>query len=138
MKHLFEAIDELKKSRNIERYNFEEYKILYNDRWITGKILYLDTISTCYPKSFPFGQMERNLSYEIGRLRQMNWESVQIDKLGHRYIIKLIIRQVGSSIKISTFKTCSDCKDGYYYPLIGPRELCRTCTDYSKSDYVCH
>ncbi len=23
---------------------------------------------------------------------------------------------------------CKDCKDGYYYPLIGPREPCRTCT----------
>ncbi len=24
-------------------------------------------------------------------------------------------------------KGCSDCKDGYYYPLIGPPERCQTC-----------
>ena len=35
-------------------------------------------------------------------------------------------------------KTCPDCKDGYYYPLMGPREACQTCTDYSKNCPDCN
>lgn len=26
-----------------------------------------------------------------------------------------------------TVKSCKDCQDGYYYPLVGPRESCQTC-----------
>lgn len=30
-------------------------------------------------------------------------------------------------VEVSPKKKCADCKDSFYYPLIGPKEPCRTC-----------
>ncbi len=35
--------------------------------------------------------------------------------------------------KVMTKLICKDCRDGYYYPLTGPREPCKTCIDLSPS-----
>ena len=133
MKALRKEIEEIKKSDNIERYHFEEDEIFYEGKWITGKILYFSILTTKNPTLFPFGESDRQLFYYIAKLYHMKWEPVQIDKYSYQYIIKIIPKQdelTQVSVGIGV-QTCSDCKDGYYYPLVGPRELCKTCIYYS-------
>lgn len=123
MKLLMDLIDELKKAHNIERYHFEPKEIHFDGQYYCGKVLKLCTI----PTKFPVENIQ--LSLAIGRLRQMNYGVVRITKYGHKYDIDLKPRQVGSEMsKEYSLGKCKDCKDGYYYPLIGKREPCETCT----------
>lgn len=46
---------------------------------------------------------------------------------GYRALVTAALQHKVEVKKISPKKGCPDCKDGFYYPLIGPPEPCQTC-----------
>lgn len=153
MQELIAAIVQVKKSMNIDRSLFAAAEIFYGGKWVLGKWLTLYLSKAEYPTLWPGGPEDRELLLQVARLERMNWELVKIDKHSFRYDIDFIPRQVAHvatdknavpDFNIKTVKgitmgdskaalatlcglDCKDCKDGYYYPLIGPREACQTC-----------
>lgn len=37
------------------------------------------------------------------------------------------VEMMDTAADFTGIRTCPDCSDGFYYPLTGPREPCRTC-----------
>lgn len=37
-------------------------------------------------------------------------------------------KSIDNNLWTKVMTKCKDCKDGYYYPLVGPREPCQTCS----------
>lgn len=46
--------------------------------------------------------------------------------MGYTALVTLALQHKTEVVKVSP-STCTDCKDGFYYPLIGPPEPCQTC-----------
>lgn len=44
----------------------------------------------------------------------------------------LVTAALQHKVEVSPKKGCLDCKDGFYYPLVGPREPCSTCSGLSN------
>lgn len=55
-------------------------------------------------------------------------DAQMVDLLDSYFYDKPSIPALWPDFNIKGTKTCSDCKDGYYYPLVGEREPCDTCS----------
>lgn len=60
--------------------------------------------------------------------------------LSFKELLKQVFKQVDTNIKSEGWSDecivpagCPDCTDGFYYPLVGPREACQTCS--TKPDF---
>lgn len=70
---------------------------------------------------YPYSPVELNLESELDLLSGRGLTA------GHRLFKEYgLFTRVAIDRKDS--KDCPDCKDGYYYPLIGSREPCRRCS----------
>lgn len=114
------------------RYYFELYKL-----WQTELFEKHCQYDTCY-NMYDNQKGTIKLAFRLGR------NSLELDKFERKVLQRLSYiteaqadyGNLGATIRIephkyqpgkSTYSPCPDCKDGYYYPLIGKREPCETC-----------
>lgn len=51
---------------------------------------------------------------------------------GYTALVTAALEQKVEVKKVSPKNKCPDCKDGFYYPLVGPKEPCSTCSNLSN------
>lgn len=88
MKILIDEIEKLKKSQNIDDYDFKSEDVYVNDRFRTGKVLNLYTSHTTHPMKFPSNDMDRNLLRHIG-LNLMGWKVSTFEHHSLNYVFEI-------------------------------------------------
>ncbi len=73
----------------------------------------------------PIGTFTIELRDNDGNLVESQTVENKITNYGYNAILPITVHQ--GEILTMIPGECPDCKDGYYYPLIGKREPCETC-----------
>ncbi len=136
MKLLMDAIHLLKKDHYIDSFNIYDEDIYHDGAWHLGKELFIHTLRSRYPMTFPTGVSEILLSRKLKSLAELGWSCVEVSPGSANYYAKLIgPPERDISIKSEGWpgyeepRGCPDCTDGFYYPFMGEREPCQTCSN---------